>query len=69
MFSFKWYFEKKWVGRAMGNKTIYWDGLTKKSTRYKVCGEILKMSICLSITKGNIYYFVMSLGKTSPQEK
>ena len=25
---FKWYFEKKWVGRAMGNETIYWDGLT-----------------------------------------
>ena len=24
---FKWYFEKKWVGRAMGNETIYWDGL------------------------------------------
>ena len=21
---FKWYFEKKWVDRAMGNKTIYW---------------------------------------------
>ena len=20
---FKWYFEKKWVGRAMGNETIY----------------------------------------------
>ena len=20
-------FEKKWVGWAMGNKTIYWDGL------------------------------------------
>ena len=29
MFSFKWYFEKKWVIRAMGNETIYWDGLTK----------------------------------------
>ena len=25
---FKWYFEKKWVGRAMGNEKIYWDGLT-----------------------------------------
>ena len=25
-FPLKWYFEKKWVGRAMGNKTIYWDG-------------------------------------------
>ena len=24
---FKVYFEKKWVGRAMGNETIYWDGL------------------------------------------
>ena len=21
------YFEKKWVGQAMGNETIYWDGL------------------------------------------
>ena len=21
------YFEKKWVGRATGNETIYWDGL------------------------------------------
>ena len=27
---FKWYFEKKWVGRAMGNETIYWDGLTTR---------------------------------------
>ena len=25
--SFKWYFEKKWVGRAMENETIYWGGL------------------------------------------
>ena len=24
---FKWYFEKKCVGRAMGNETIYCDGL------------------------------------------
>ena len=24
---FKWYFEKKWFGRAMGGETIYWDGL------------------------------------------
>ena len=24
---FTWYFEKKWFGRAMGNETIYWDGL------------------------------------------
>ena len=23
----KWYFEKKRVGRAMGNETIYWGGL------------------------------------------
>ena len=30
---FKWYFEKKWVGRAMGNETIYWDGLTTRSTQ------------------------------------
>ena len=27
---FKWYFEKQWVGRAMGNETIYWDGLRKE---------------------------------------
>ena len=26
---FKCYFEKKWVGWAMGNKTIYWDSLRK----------------------------------------
>ena len=24
----QWYFEKQWVGRAMGNETIYWDGLS-----------------------------------------
>ena len=29
-FLFKRYFEKKWVGRAMGNETIYWDGLKVK---------------------------------------
>ena len=29
-FSF-WYFEEKWVGRAMGNETIYWDGLRQES--------------------------------------
>ena len=22
---FKWYFEKKWVGQAMGNEAVYWD--------------------------------------------
>ena len=22
-------FEKKWVGRAMGNETFYWDGQTR----------------------------------------
>ena len=32
MFSFSfWYFEEKWVGRAMGNETIYWDGLRQES--------------------------------------
>ena len=24
---FFFYFSKKWVGRAMGNETFYWDGL------------------------------------------
>ena len=23
----QWIFRKKWVGRAMGNETFYWDGL------------------------------------------
>ena len=32
---FKWYFEKKWVGRAMGNETIYWDGLICFTVVYK----------------------------------
>ena len=27
MFSLNGTLEKKWVGRAMGNETIYWDGL------------------------------------------
>ena len=31
---FKWYFEKKWVGQAMGNEPIYWDG-QKTKRRYK----------------------------------
>ena len=26
-FSFFFTFRKKWVGRAMGNETFYWDGL------------------------------------------
>ena len=26
---FKWYFEKKGVGRAIEKKTIYWDGLIR----------------------------------------
>ena len=25
-------FRKKWVGRAMGNETFYWDGLSGIST-------------------------------------
>ena len=29
---FKWYFEKKWVGRAIGNETIYWAGLRIRAT-------------------------------------
>ena len=37
---FKWCFEKKWVGWAMGNKTIYWDGLipfdTLPSARFSI---------------------------------
>ena len=31
MFSFYGTLKKKWVGRAMGNETIYWDGLNKKN--------------------------------------
>ena len=27
MFSLNGTLKKKWVGRAMGNETIYWDGL------------------------------------------
>ena len=34
MFSLNEYFEKKWVGRAMENETIYWDGLTSWSLLY-----------------------------------
>ena len=30
MFSLNGNFEKKWVGRAMRNETIYWDGLKIK---------------------------------------
>ena len=29
-FFFFFTFRKKWVGRAMGNETFYWDGLTKE---------------------------------------
>ena len=40
---FKWYSEKRWVSWAMGNKTIYWDGL-----RVKVQWDMLN---CLNVTK------------------
>ena len=30
MFSLNGTLKKKWVGRAMGNETIYWDGLIVK---------------------------------------
>ena len=31
MFSLNGTLKKKWVGRAMGNETIYWDGLSSGS--------------------------------------
>ena len=31
-FFFFFTFRKKWVGRAMGNETFYWDGLSGIST-------------------------------------
>ena len=30
MFSLNGILKKKWIGRVMGNETIYWDGLNKK---------------------------------------
>ena len=38
---FKWYFEKKWVGGAMGNKTVYGDGLIKCYGVLHVCEAFL----------------------------
>ena len=38
MFSLNGTLKKKWVGRAMGNETIYWDGLINKIT-VTVVGE------------------------------
>ena len=36
--------KKKWVGRAMGNETIYWDGLLQKKTisNAKIVSEKIK---------------------------
>ena len=34
MFSLNGTLKKKWVGRAMGNETIYWDGLTRIKKNY-----------------------------------
>ena len=73
---FKWYFEKKWVGRAMGSETIYWDGLAKPSSAFytkRSCLILLRQisndnflkallkSTIFKTSSANIFDFEMSI--------
>ena len=45
MFSLNGTLKKKWVSRAMGNKTIYWDSLNKFQKWFCYAGQELHVFI------------------------
>ena len=63
---FKWYFEKKWVGRAMGNETIYWDSHSGKCSLllYLQLLNSSKLIVCLYVSDWYLVEVKLSLSHT-----